>query len=221
MPFHVNFCHERCKLSVASACKAIYIRQLRQFVCKCEVEDMKKKLAAAIIVLCAAKKKRRRSCWVRKWIARRPKFGAYASLLTELVIEDPGQYKKFLRMTPALLEELLTKVGPVISKKETKLREPIPAKEKLALTLRFLASGKSQTKAVLIVKYRNSFYNLLVNCMKRVIHIISGDSYASLAFAFRIPQCTISRFVPEVCSAIFEQLKEDFLQVSYSISLKC
>lgn len=167
------------------------------------------------------KKKRRRSCWVRKWIARRPQFGSYASILTELVVEDPGQYKNFLRMTPALLEEFLTKVGPVISKKETKLREPIPAKEKLALALRFLASGKSQSQAVLIVKYRNSFYNILVNCMKRVIHIISGDSYAYLAFTFRILQCTISRFVPEVCSAIFEQLKEDFLLVSYSISLKC
>ncbi len=112
---------------------------------------MKKNLAAAIVVIYAAKKKRRRSCWVRKWIARRPKFGAYGSLLSELAIEDPGQYKTFLRMAPGDLEDLLAKIGPVISRQETRMRQPIPVKEKLALTLRFLASGKFENKGIVIV----------------------------------------------------------------------
>ena len=40
-------------------------------------------------------------------------------------------------------EYLLHKIEPIISKKDTKWRKAIPAKERLALTLRFLASGDS------------------------------------------------------------------------------
>ena len=59
---------------------------------------MNGKLAAAIIVIMAAAKENRKdSYWVWRWVARRPKFGAYASLFTELAIEDPSQYKIYLR----------------------------------------------------------------------------------------------------------------------------
>jgi len=86
---------------------------------------MNKKLAAAIIVIMAAAKKNRKdSCWVRRWVARRPKFGAYASLFTELAIEDPSQYNIYLRMTRSLLKELLSKIGPIISKKSTAYAPP-------------------------------------------------------------------------------------------------
>lgn len=40
-------------------------------------------------------------------------------------------------------EILLNKVGPHIAKKDTKWRKAIPANERLALTLRFLATGDS------------------------------------------------------------------------------
>ena len=66
-----------------------------------------------------AKKNRKCFCWVRKWIDWCPEFGAYASLLSDLAIEDLGQYKAFLRMTPWDLEDLLAKIGPVISRQET------------------------------------------------------------------------------------------------------
>ena len=88
-------------------------------------------------------------------------------MLNELAVEDPGQYKNFLRMVPEDLEDLLAKIGPVISR---------------------------QTSCIKLFK--------------------TGDSYASLALTFRIPQCTISHFIPEVCSAIFDKLKEDYLQVT-------
>nr|CAI5842271.1 unnamed protein product [Callosobruchus analis] len=44
--------------------------------------------------------------------------------------------------------------------------------------------------------------------------LATGDSYHSLAYLFGIPVCTISRIVPEVCSAIFNVLKEEYLHVS-------
>ncbi|KAJ8884256.1 hypothetical protein PR048_016113, partial [Dryococelus australis] len=48
-------------------------------------------------------------------------------------------------MTPAEFEDLLNKVWSFISKQETRLRSPISAQNKLAATLRFLATGDSYT----------------------------------------------------------------------------
>lgn len=42
----------------------------------------------------------------------------------------------------------------------------------------------------------------------------SGDSYHSLMYLFRIPVCTISKIVPEVCKALYDTLHEEYLKVS-------
>lgn len=47
-------------------------------------------------------------------------------------------------MTPNRFDHLLTLVGPLIQKETTRFREPISAPQRLALTLRFLATGESQ-----------------------------------------------------------------------------
>ena len=47
-------------------------------------------------------------------------------------------------MSPDRFEHLLTLVGPKITKKTTRFRKPISASERLALTLRYLATGESQ-----------------------------------------------------------------------------
>ena len=47
-------------------------------------------------------------------------------------------------MSPDRFENLLSLVGPLISKKSTRMRESISEAERLTLTLRFLASGDNQ-----------------------------------------------------------------------------
>ena len=47
-------------------------------------------------------------------------------------------------MTPNRFEHLLTLVAPLTEKRTTRFREPISASQRLALTLRFLATGESQ-----------------------------------------------------------------------------
>ena len=54
-------------------------------------------------------------------------------------------FSNFTRMTPSDFEELLQMVGGKISKCDTRFRETIPASIRLAVTLRFLASGESFT----------------------------------------------------------------------------
>lgn len=65
------------------------------------------------------------------------------NIFTELLHEPSGEFENFCRMSSTDFEYLLTKVSPIISKQDTQLRDAIPAKVRLALTLRFLATGDS------------------------------------------------------------------------------
>ena len=114
--------------------------------------SQKQKAAAIIIVLSLQKKrqKQKRRWWVRPRVERRSTSGAYNTLLKELRIEDPQQFKIFLRMSATDLEEILRVVGPLITKKDTVMRNAIPAKERLAVTLRFLATGKPKLSFILL-----------------------------------------------------------------------
>ena len=94
--------------------------------------------------LCEKKlKKKRRTLWVRNWINRREELGASSTLVRELVVEDPQEYFKFMRMSELKFEELLELVMPLISKSNTVMRQAIPSKTKLEITLRYLATGDS------------------------------------------------------------------------------
>ena len=78
--------------------------------------------------------------WVRPWIDRRLLHGAFNQLIPE-ILADESSYKNFFRMNKTQFDEILGLVRPLIEKQETQLRSPIPAAERLAVTLRFLATG--------------------------------------------------------------------------------
>ena len=99
-------------------------------------------ILAAITII--RRRRRRREevklLWVRPWLARRDEFGAYDTLMRELEEEDVPGYISFQRMHPHLFFELLAKVSPL--KQDTPMRLAIPAAVRLAVTLRYLATGK-------------------------------------------------------------------------------
>ena len=88
---------------------------------------------------------RRRSIWFKNWLLRRPHHGNYVSLLHELHREDRKGYKKFMRVSAELFDEMVERLSHVLKKDETRLRKPLPVGLKLAVTLRFLATGNSYT----------------------------------------------------------------------------
>ena len=88
-------------------------------------------------------RRRRRRWWVRPWLLRRPLLGQYERLMTELSNEDAASFKNFVRISPAMFRELLARVGPRIAKKDTRLRKALDPGLKLAITLRYLATGDS------------------------------------------------------------------------------
>ena len=89
------------------------------------------------------RRRRRRTWWVKPWIGRRLEFGQYIRLLEELRLEDVPAFRNFLRMEPELFVEILNRVRDSIWRQDTFYRRALDPGRKLALTLRYLASGDS------------------------------------------------------------------------------
>ena len=94
--------------------------------------------------LCRKKKKKR--LWVRNLWTYREEAGHQARLITEMKLFDHNMFFNYFRMRPSTFEELLQIIGPSIQKKDTNFRKSYPAIPplKLAMTLRYLATGESQ-----------------------------------------------------------------------------
>ena len=103
-------------------------------------EEAERREAAAVA---RRRRKKRRAFWVRPWLLRRPEYGQFEKLMKELQMEDLPAFRNFVRVPPALFLELLEHVGPRIQKEDTKFRKALPAGLKLAVTLRYLATGNS------------------------------------------------------------------------------
>ena len=118
----------------------------------------KEKVVAACIIIVAIlmkrkkqrQKKRNRKVWVRNWIKNRDQFGAYHQLMQELTL-DVSSYRSFVRINASQFEELIMKVAPLIARKDTVMRQAIPVGERLALTLRFIATGMCINRNIIVV----------------------------------------------------------------------
>jgi len=82
------------------------------------------KLAAAVYVALTINKRRKikRKCWVKKWVRRRDQQGAYKQLISELQLEDAQQFRNFTRMSAVEVQSLVNRLGPVIGKQDTAMR---------------------------------------------------------------------------------------------------
>lgn len=87
--------------------------------------------------------RRQRRWWSRDWILQRPVYGQYKGLMAELSAEDPTSYKNFIRVDQHMFEELLNVVRTRNAKKNTWYRQSIDPGLRLAITLRYLATGDS------------------------------------------------------------------------------
>ncbi|CAN7974782.1 unnamed protein product [Ixodes persulcatus] len=87
--------------------------------------------------------RRPRSVWMRK-MCRHRNSGHSATLLPLLRESNPQYFYDYMRMLPATFDRLLSLVENSIRRRDTNWRECIPARTRLEITLRFLASGDSQ-----------------------------------------------------------------------------
>ena len=122
--------------------------------------------------------RRARRCWTRPWLSvtRRRAFGLYDQLMVELRNEDPESFTNFMRMPPAMFDEILQRVGPRIEKQHTSFREPIEPGLKLAVTLRHLASGSKYTHMRFGWRVAHNSISLVVREVSKYIYIVSFRS---------------------------------------------
>jgi len=107
---------------------------------------LQNQMASALVRRRRQRRRRRtpRSWCVRPWLthARRLQFGVYRQLMQELRLEDEGAFFNCMRMEPTMFDVLLQRVGPRITKANTNCRESLEPGFKLAVTLRYLATGE-------------------------------------------------------------------------------
>ena len=91
-------------------------------------------------------KRRPRRFWVRGVFQRRIQHGEYHNLLQEMRLNDSELHFRYLRMSRTTFDELLLKVRPFLYRRKYRsaLRPEISPAERLAITLRYLATGNSQ-----------------------------------------------------------------------------
>lgn len=100
-------------------------------------------MSSCLVLITSERTRKRKRWWTREVLAEGPRFGN--ALLNKLRLEDAMGFRNFTRLTPTDFEDLLLMVGGIIMKQDTQFRETIPASLRLAVTLRFLASGDSFT----------------------------------------------------------------------------
>jgi hypothetical protein len=100
------------------------------------MQDNEEDQLKAALVLQKQKRKRKRQhrFWVHDILKLRIQQGAYNNLVRELAL-DPDKFREYFRMSEEQFEYVLRFVGPVISKK-TVAREPVDARQRLAICIR-------------------------------------------------------------------------------------
>lgn len=84
------------------------------------------------------------------------------NMFIELQREPSGEFQNFCRMSSTDFEYLLQKIGPTISKEDTNWRECIPAKIRLAVTLRFLTTGDSYRSLNFLFKISSQIISRII-----------------------------------------------------------
>lgn len=81
---------------------------------------------------------------MREWILMRLKYGIYEKVMKHLRESDEKSFKNFVKVDLELFNEMVEDLGPRLQKRETNFRKPLSTGLKLAITLRYLATGDNR-----------------------------------------------------------------------------
>ncbi len=79
--------------------------------------------------------------WCRPWLLRRLAFGQFEHLMVELRIEDPAGFQNFVRCEPAMFQEMVDRLTPLLCKHDTNYRKALDPGLKVAIALLYMAKG--------------------------------------------------------------------------------
>lgn len=115
------------------------------------MDERQKKLVALAVLIdeeCEDQESRhaekRRKLWTKEWLLKK-QLGIQNHLMQDLSSTDPSSFRALLRMNEDTFNFILQRMRPRITRQDTTMRASIPAEDRLAVTLRFLATGMLST----------------------------------------------------------------------------
>ena len=128
---------------------------------------------AAFIIIAANAEKRKRRWWQRDFLKHGTSHGD--NLMSKLLLNDGSSFRNFVRLTKSDFEELLCLVAPKISKNNTNYRAAISPSIRLAVTLRYLATGDSFTSLMYLFKLsKQSISSIVPEVCEAIIEVLKG-----------------------------------------------
>lgn len=161
------------------------------------------KLIALWKLLVEREGEKRQRIWVRPIFTqlRRHLQGASDNLIIEMELQDKEMFHNYCRMSIEMFHQLLNIVGPFLEK-QIVVRDPIPARTRLLICLRYLASGDSMTSISYafrvgvnsVSKIVFETCEILWNCLlESIIPPINEESWLRIANEFErkwnFPHC--------------------------------
>ncbi|XP_031342315.1 uncharacterized protein LOC116170224 [Photinus pyralis] len=121
-------------------------------------------------------KKRRNLFWIHPIHTRRPVFGSFNHLFPDL-LNDPKKFYNYFRMSPDLFFQLRNLIAERIRKENTNYRAAISPEERLAVFLRYLATGESFTSLSYTFRMGISTIHYVVKELNEVVWTILQPLY--------------------------------------------
>ena len=128
----------RFPLSTTASSGFVVALLLLESICHWKMDPVLAKRVLGVAVVAAllhVHKRVRRRWWVHPILRTRNQRGEYHALVREMRL-DALIFEQYFRMPPIYFDELLGKVGPLITRADTTFRSAIPPAERLAICLR-------------------------------------------------------------------------------------
>ena len=149
-------------------------------------------LAAATCIIGATallekrrRKAKKRKCWVSYTNSLRSTYGAFNTTMAQLEVSQSEQWRNYMRMDKAMFTAILQSITTSIRRCDTKFRAAIPPAERLAVTMRYLATGESFTSLHYQFRMGKSTISTLVPDVCQAIYRCLKDQF------LRVPSTNI------------------------------
>ena len=98
----------------------------------------------------------------------------HANLIEEMKLQEHTMYFNYMCMLPSLFNDLLCLVAPLLTKRTTTFRKPLPPELRIAVALRYLATRESQTSLSYNYRIRRStLYDILNEVREKIWRALS------------------------------------------------
>ena len=137
----------------------------------------RRRLILLLLLVRLRKKRQKKRFWIRSIFKSRKTNGEFCNLIQELRTNDRQYFFRYFRMNPERFDHLLELVRPRIEKQNTRFRKAISAEERLALTLRFLATGDAKQSISYSFRIGKSPASNIISETCQALYLALNDRY--------------------------------------------